>query len=93
MNKLKVLLSMALMILVAADSASPQERSRVVATVIVFGDLANSAAAFGLGAIADWVGYRGMYLSVMFMALAAAVLYRSSFMRPVTGIYKNSVAS
>lgn len=82
-----------LMIVVAADSATPQERSRVVATVIVFGDLANSLSAFGLGAIADWFGYRGMYLSVMVMALAAAVLYRSPFMRPVTGIYKNSAAS
>lgn len=82
-----------LMIVVAADSAKPQDRSRVVATVIVFGDLANSVSAFGLGAIAEWVGYRWMYLSVMAMALCAAALYRSPFMRPVTGIYKNSAAS
>lgn len=79
-----------LMVVVAADSATPRERSRVVATVIVFGDLANSAAAFGLGAVADLVGYRGMYLSVLAMALVAAALYRSSFMYPVTGVYRNS---
>lgn len=75
-----------LMVVVAADSAPAKDRSRVVATVVVFGDLSNSAAAFGLGAIANAVGYRGMYTTVIFITLAAAVLYRSPFTRPVTAI-------
>lgn len=79
-----------LMVVVAADSASPQERSRVVATVLAFGDLANSAAAFGLGAVANSVGYRGMYVVAIFITLAAAVLYRSPFTEPVRGIRRTS---
>ena len=75
-----------LMTVVAAESARPQERSRVIATVVAFGDLANSAAAFGLGIIADGVGYRGMYLVVMVVTLCATVLYRSPFTEPVTAI-------
>jgi MFS family permease len=75
-----------LMVLVAAESAPASERSRVVATVVVFGDLANSAAAFGLGALANGVGYRGMYTVVIVITLGAAVLYRSPFTRPVTAI-------
>ena len=79
-----------LMVIVAADSASPLERSRVVATVIAFGDLANSAAAFGLGAVANSVGYRWMYLVAVFITLCAAVLYRSPFTQPVTGIRRTA---
>lgn len=75
-----------LMTVVAAESARPQERSKVIATVVAFGDLANSAAAFGLGIVADGVGYRGMYLVVMIVTLAATVLYRSPFTAPVTAI-------
>ncbi|MFN3215722.1 MAG: MFS transporter [Acidimicrobiales bacterium] len=75
-----------LMVVVAAESARPQERSRVVATVIMFGDLANSLGAFGLGLVAEVSGYRGMYGVVLALALAAAVLYRSPFMDPVTAV-------
>ena len=79
-----------LMVVIAADSASPDERSRVVATVIVFGDLANSFAAFGFGALAEGLGYRGMYAIVAGMVGIAAVLYRSKFTAPLIGIQKNS---
>ena len=79
-----------LMIVIAADSASPDERSRVVATVIVFGDLANSFAAFGFGALADAIGFRGMYGMVAAMVGIAAVLYRSKFTAPLIGIHKKS---
>ena len=79
-----------LMVVIAADSASPDQRSRVVATVIVFGDLANSFAAFGFGALADVIGYRGMYAIVAAMVGAAAVLYRSKFTAPLIGIQKNN---
>ena len=79
-----------LMVVIAADSASPDQRSRVVATVIVFGDLANSFAAFGFGALADVIGYRGMYAIVAGMVGIAAVLYRSKFTAPLIGIHKNS---
>ena len=79
-----------LMVVIAADSASPDERSRVVATVIVFGDLANSFAAFGFGALAEGLGYRGMYAIVAGMVGIAAVLYRSKFTAPLIGIHKNS---
>ncbi len=75
-----------LMVVIAADSASPDERSRVVATVIVFGDLANSFAAFGFGALADVIGFRGMYGIVAAMVAFAALLYRSRFTAPLTGI-------
>lgn len=75
-----------LMVVVAAESARPQERSRVVATVIMFGDLANSLGAFGLGLVAEVGGYRGMYGVVLVLAAAAAVLYRSPFMDPVTAV-------
>ncbi|MCH1513148.1 MAG: MFS transporter [Acidimicrobiales bacterium] len=79
-----------LMVVIAADSTTPDQRSRVVATVIVFGDLANSFAAFAFGALAGGVGYRGMYIAVAVMVAVAAVLYRSKFMDPVTGLLKNS---
>ncbi len=75
-----------LMVVVAAESARPQERSRVVATVIMFGDLANSLGALGLGLVAEFSGYRGMYGVVLVLAFAAAVLYRSPFMDPVTAV-------
>ena len=75
-----------LMVVIAADSASPDERSRVVATVIVFGDLANSFAAFGFGALAEGLGYRGMYAIVAGMVGVAAVLYRSKFTAPLLSL-------
>jgi len=77
-----------LMVVIAADSTTPDQRSRVVATVIVFGDLANSFAAFGFGALAEIIGYRGMYAIVAAMVGFAAVLYRSRFTAPLTGIQR-----
>jgi len=79
-----------LMVVVAAESASPQERSRVVATVIMFGDLASSLGAFGLGLVAEVAGYRGMYSVVLVLAVMAAVLYRSPFMEPVTALRRTA---
>lgn len=75
-----------LLVLVAVDSASDVERSQVVATVTVFGDLANSAGAFALGAVADRFSYEGMYLVIAASALGAAVLLNSRLMAPVSGL-------
>ncbi len=79
-----------LMVVIAADSTTPDQRSRVVATVIVFGDLANSFAAFGFGGLAEVIGYRWMYAVVAAMVGFAALLYRSRFTAPLTGINKNN---
>ena len=79
-----------LMVVIAADSTTPDQRSRVVATVIVFGDLANSFAAFGFGGLAEAIGYRWMYAVVAAMVGFAALLYRSRFTAPLTGIHKNN---
>ncbi len=81
-----------LMIVIAADSATPAERSRVVATVVMFGDMANSAGAFALGFVASGLGYRGMYTMVACSALGAVVLLNSRFMDPVIGLKKRRVA-
>ncbi|MEZ5166318.1 MAG: MFS transporter [Acidimicrobiales bacterium] len=75
-----------LLMLIAVDSATPLDRSKVVATVTTFGDLANSAGALVLGLVADAVDYSGMYLVVGAAALAAVVLMRSRFMAPVAGL-------
>ena len=60
-----------LLILIAVDSATDAERSRAVATVTTFGDLANSAGTLALGFVAESVGYDGMYVVVAGSALAA----------------------
>ena len=75
-----------LLLLIAVDSATDLERSKVVATVTTFGDLANSGGALVLGVVADLVDYDGMYVVVAGAALLAVVLMRSSFMTPVTGL-------
>lgn len=75
-----------LLMLIAVDSATPTDRSRVVATVTTFGDLANSGGAFVLGLVADTVDYEGMYFVVAATAIGAVLLMRSSFMDPVTGL-------
>ena len=75
-----------LLMLIAVDSASDAERSKVVATITTFGDLANSGGALALGIVADAVDYDGMYLVVAGAALLAVVLMRSRFMAPVAGL-------
>lgn len=75
-----------LLMLIAVDSADDVDRSRVVATVTTFGDLANSAGALLLGVVAEVVDYEGMYAVVACFALLAMVLMRSRFMAPVTGL-------
>lgn len=75
-----------LLMLIAVDSADDLERSKVVATVTTFGDLANSAGALVLGVIADAFDYEGMYFTVAGAALLAVVLMRSRFMAPVAGL-------
>lgn len=80
-----------LLMLIAVDSASDEERSRAVATVTTFGDLANSGGALLLGVIADAIDYDGMYLVVAGAALLAMGLMRSSFMAPVEGLHRRPV--
>ena len=76
-----------LLILIAVDSATDAERSRAVATVTTFGDLANSAGTLSLGFVAESVGYDGMYVVVAGSALAALVLMRSPFMAATRGLH------
>ena len=76
-----------LLILIAVDSATDAERSRAVATVTTFGDLANSAGTLALGFVAELVGYDGMYVVVAGSALAALVLMRSPFMAATRGLH------
>jgi len=76
-----------LLILIAVDSATDAERSRAVATVTTFGDLANSAGTLALGFVAESVGYDGMYVVVAGSALAALVLMRSPFMAATRGLH------
>lgn len=80
-----------LLMLIAVDSASDAERSRAVATVTTFGDLANSGGALLLGVVADAIDYDGMYLVVAGAALLAMGLMRSSFMAPVEGLHRRPV--
>jgi MFS family permease len=75
-----------LLMLIAVDSATDVDRSKVVATVTTFGDLANSAGALMLGVVADAVDYEGMYVVVAGAALLAVLLMRSGFMAPVVGL-------
>lgn len=75
-----------LLMLIAVDSASDVDRSKVVATVTTFGDFANSAGALFLGLVADATGYEGMYVAVAGGAMLAVALMRSRFMAPVAGL-------
>ncbi len=75
-----------LLMLIAVDSASDAERSRAVATITTFGDLANSGGALLLGVVADLVDYDGMYYAVAVAAVLALVLMRSPFMASVEGL-------
>ena len=76
-----------LLILIAVDSASDAERSRAVATVTTFGDLANSVGTLMLGFVAEAAGYDGMYLVVAASAFFALVLMRSPFMATTSGLH------
>lgn len=76
-----------LLMLIAVDSATAAERSRAVATVTTFGDLANSGGALLLGVIADAIDYDGMYFVVAGSAVFAMTLMRSRFMAPVRGLH------
>jgi MFS family permease len=75
-----------LLMLIAVDSGADADRSRVVATVTTFADIANSGGALVLGAVADAADFEGMYLVVAGAAVLAVVLMRSSFMAPVEGL-------
>ena len=75
-----------LLMLIAVDSATDHDRSKVVATVTTFGDLANSAGALMLGVVADAVDYDGMYVVVAGAAVLAVGMMRSSFMASVPGL-------
>lgn len=76
-----------LLILIAVDSASDAERSRAVATVTTFGDIANSLGTLVLGFVAESAGYDGMYLVVAASAFFALVLMRSPFMATTRGLH------
>lgn len=78
--------------LIAVDSAPAADRSRVIATVTSFADLANSAGVLILGVVADLIEYQGMYWVLALLALLGAGLVRSRFMRPVSGLRRHAPA-
>lgn len=82
-----------LMVLIGADSAPEAERARVVATVVMFGDLANSLGTFALGLVADVSGYQAMYGVVAIAGLLALVLLRSPFLASVPGLRRPTPAT
>jgi len=77
-----------LLVLIAVDSASDAERSRAMATVTTFGDLANSVGTLILGFVAEAWGYDGMYRVVAVTGLAAVILMRSRFMANTVGLHR-----
>lgn len=79
-----------LMVLVAAESAAPEDRARVVSTIVTFGDVANSGGALALGVVAAASGYTAMYLVIAIGAMAALALLHSPFMAPVTSLRTRS---
>ena len=82
-----------LLVLVGAESAPPEDRARVVATITTFGDLANSAGALVLGFVAAGTSYSVMYLVVAVGAVGAAALLHSPFLAPVSGLRRQPVAA
>ncbi len=74
-----------LLILIAVDSTPDEDRSRVVATVTMFNDLASSVGAFLLGIVAEVAGYDGMYVVVSVGAILALVLVRSPWLSTLSG--------
>ena len=74
-----------LLILIAVDSATDAERSRAVATVTTFGDLANSAGTLALGFVAESVGYDGMRFVVAAWRWRRSCRMRSPFMAATRG--------
>ncbi len=77
-----------LMVLIAVDSATEAQRSRAVATVTTFGDLANSVGTLVLGLVAETWGYPGMYRMVAVSGVAALLLMRSRFMATTAGLHR-----
>jgi MFS family permease len=75
-----------LMILIAVDSADEADRSKVVATVTTFGDIASSAGTLALGFIAESFGYDGMYFVIGALVFAGLVLVRSPFLSGLAGM-------
>jgi len=80
-----------LMILIAVDSADEADRSKVVATVTTFGDIANSAGTLALGFVAESFGYDGMYFLVGALVLAGLILLRSPFLSGLAGMGRSRV--
>ena len=74
-----------LLILIAVDSTPDDDRSRVVATVTMFNDVASSVGAFLLGIVAEVAGYDGMYVTVTCGAVLALILVRSPFLWSLKG--------
>ena len=75
-----------LMILIAVDSADDADRSKVVATVTTFGDIANSVGTLALGFVAESFGYAGMYFLVGALVFAGLILLRSPFLSGLEGM-------
>ena len=75
-----------LMILIAVDSADEADRSKVVATVTTFGDIASSAGTLALGFIAESFGYDGMYFVIGALVCAGLILVRSPFLSDLAGM-------
>ncbi len=80
-----------LMILIAVDSADEADRSKVVATVTTFGDIANSAGTLALGFVAESFGYDGMYFLVGGLVFAGLILLRSPFLSGLAGMGRSRV--
>ena len=75
-----------LMILIAVDSADDADRSKGVATVTTFGDIANSVGTLALGFVAERFGYAGMYFLVGALVFAGLILLRSPFLSGLEGM-------
>ncbi len=79
-----------LLMLIAVDSAEPAERSRVVATVTTFGDVANSIGTLALGFVAEAMGYGGMYITLAALVFCGLLLLRSSFTAGLEGMHRKA---
>lgn len=77
--------------LVAVERAPATQRAAVVSSLTAFGDLANGAGAFVLGAVVELVGMRGMYGTVSAACVVAFVLFRSRWLG-VSAVARKHVA-
>lgn len=82
-------LNVPLLMVVATESTDELDRSKVVATVVFFGDIANSAGVLFLGVIADVADYRTMYIVLAVMTVLATLVMNSRFMDPVTALRRS----